>query len=47
MVPLSIYNKKGLIKLKFGLAKGRKKFDKREIIKKREDQRRMRRHLST
>ena len=45
MVPLSIYNKKGLIKLKFCLAKGKKRYDKRQAIKKREDQRRMRRHL--
>ena len=36
LVPLELYNKKGFIKLKFGLAKGKKKIDKRELIKKRE-----------
>ncbi len=37
MVPLSMYSKKGRIKLSFALAKGKKKFDKRQTIKRRED----------
>ena len=36
LVPLELYNKRGFIKLKFGIGKGRKKVDKRELIKKRE-----------
>jgi len=34
--PLKIYAKNGKIKLEFGIAKGKKKSDKRELIKKRE-----------
>lgn len=41
LVPLSVYNKKGLIKLKFALAKGKKQRDKRETIRKREEERHM------
>ena len=36
LVALKLYNKHGKIKLKFGLGKGRKKYDKRELIKKRD-----------
>ncbi len=36
LVPLELYTKKTLIKLKFGLGKGKKQFDKRESIKKKE-----------
>ena len=36
LVPLKIYTKRSFIKLEFGVGKGRKKFDKREVIKKRE-----------
>jgi SsrA-binding protein len=42
LVPLKIYTKNGLIKLEFGLAQGRKKYDKREVIKKREVNRHLR-----
>lgn len=42
LIPLRIYNKKRLLKLELGLAKGRKKVDKREVIKKREIEREMR-----
>ncbi len=35
-IPLSIYTKKNLIKLEFAIAKGKKKYDKRETIKKRD-----------
>ncbi len=37
LVPLSVYNKQGRLKLSFALAKGKKKFDKRQVIKQRED----------
>ncbi len=37
LVPIKVYSKHGLIKLEFGIGKGKKKIDKREDIKKRED----------
>ncbi len=45
LVPLKLYTKKRLIKLEFALGKGKKKYDKREKIRKREDERGMRRVL--
>lgn len=36
LVPVKIYTKHSFIKLEFGVGKGRKKYDKRELIKKRE-----------
>jgi len=42
IVPLRAYTNRGLIKLEIGLARGRKKHDKRELIKKREVKREMR-----
>jgi len=42
MVPLKVYTKRSLIKLEFGLGKGKKKIDKRELIKKREEDRKIR-----
>jgi len=45
LVPLKIYTKRGKIKLEFGTAKGKKKVDKRELIKKREVEREMEREL--
>lgn len=39
LVPIRLYTKKRLIKVEFGLGKGKKEFDKREKIKKREDDR--------
>tara|TARA_A100001011_G_C13752492_1_gene611827 strand:+ start:220 stop:507 length:288 start_codon:yes stop_codon:yes gene_type:complete len=37
LIPISIYfNEKGLVKLKLGIAKGRKQHDKRELIKQRD-----------
>lgn len=40
LIPLSVYtNTRGIIKLRFGLARGKKKYDKREKIKEREDKR--------
>jgi len=43
IIPISVYTKKRLIKVEIGLARGRKKVDKREVIKKRETQREIRR----
>ena len=44
-MPLREYTKKGKIKLEFGIAKGRKKVDKRELIRKRETEREMEKEL--
>jgi SsrA-binding protein len=43
LIPLSVYAKGKKIKLEIGVGKGKKKFDKREDIKKREDSRSVRR----
>lgn len=45
MVPLSLYTKKSRIKLSFGLARRKKKHDKREKIRAREDERKINRAL--
>lgn len=42
LVPIKIYTKRSFIKLEFGVGKGLKKFDKREVIKKRELDRQVR-----
>jgi len=45
LMPLRVYTKRGKIKLEFGIVKGKKKFDKRELIKKRETEREIRRTM--
>ena len=45
MVPIRVYTKKRLLKLEFGLGKGKKEFDKRAKIQKRETQRNIERML--
>lgn len=45
LVPLRVYTKNRRIKMEIGLAKSRKKFDKRELIKKREAQRQIQEKL--
>lgn len=45
LVPLKLYSKHNLIKLEIGLARGKKKRDKRETIKKREAEKKIRRGL--
>ena len=45
LVPLSVYNKKGFLKVEVGLGKGRKKADKREYIKNKETNLRIRKAL--
>lgn len=47
IVPLSLYNKDRKIKISIALAKGKKKYDKRETIKKRETDREIRRSLKS
>ncbi len=46
LIPLKVYEKSGRIKLEFGLAKGKRKYDKKEKIKKRDVEREVNRELS-
>ncbi len=41
LVPIRVYSKRDKIKLEFGVGKGRRKVDKRELIKKREAKRKI------
>ena len=45
IVPLELYTKKGLVKVKLGIGRGKKKWDKRESIKQREDDRKISRAI--
>jgi len=45
LVPLKIFDKNAKIKLEFAVGKGKKKFDKREAIKKRETKREIEKEL--
>lgn len=45
IIPLSVYNKGRHLKLSIAIARGKKKADKRQDIKKRDDERRMRRDV--
>jgi SsrA-binding protein len=45
LVPLSLYFKDGWAKIELALARGRKRYDKREVIKKREVQREIRKRM--
>jgi len=45
LMPLRVYTKKGKIKLEFAIARGRKKINKKELIKKREIEREIAREL--
>lgn len=47
LMPLSMYNKGKLIKVEVGLVRGKKIFEKREEIKKREEKRELARRLKT
>jgi SsrA-binding protein len=44
-IPLKVYNKNGFIKLEIGVVRGKRKFDKRETIKKRELERKINREI--
>ena len=46
LIPLSIYTKGGLVKLEFAVARGKKKFEKRESIKKRDVKRQIHQKMS-
>ncbi len=45
LIPLSVYTKSGFLKISFGVARGLKKYDKRERIKERETKRKIERKL--
>ena len=45
LIPLSLYFKRGKAKVELALAKGKKEFDKREVIKKKEAEREIRGRL--
>jgi SsrA-binding protein len=45
IVPISVYNKNRKIKMEVALVKGKKKFDKRETLKKRDTDREIRREI--
>jgi SsrA-binding protein len=47
LVPLKLYNKAGRIKVELGLARGKRQFEKRETIKKRETNIEIRRSLKS
>jgi len=46
LIPLKVYSKNAKIKLEFGIAKGKKSFDKREAIKKKEVRREIKKAMS-
>jgi SsrA-binding protein len=46
LIPLRVYFKRNIAKLELGIARGKKSYDKREAIKKREVERQMRRENS-
>ena len=45
IIPLRVYTKHGRVKLEIALARGKKKYDKREATKKREAERKIRRAM--
>lgn len=47
IVPISVYNKGSKIKIEIAIVKGKKKFDKRETIKKRDTDREIRREMKS
>ncbi len=47
LVPIRVYTKKRLIKLEFGVGRGKKKYDKREDIKRKESKRKLNRAMKS
>jgi len=45
LVPLKVYLKRGKVKVEIGLAKGKKTYDKREALAKKDSERRLQREL--
>lgn len=46
LIPLAMYFKKGMVKIELGLARGKQAHDKRDAIKKKEQDRELRREMS-
>jgi SsrA-binding protein len=44
-IPIELYSKKGLIKIRIGICRGRKLYDKREILKKRSQEMEIKKQL--
>lgn len=47
LIPLSVYTVRRLIKIRLGLGKGKRKFDKRQVLKKREIDRKIQRAMKS
>ena len=47
IIPISVYNKKRFLKIEIAVARGKKQFDKRETIKRRESDREISRSLKS
>ena len=45
VVPLGLYEKRGLVKVELGIGRGKKKYDKRETIRRKEDERKISRAI--
>ncbi len=45
ILPLSVYTKKGKIKVELGVARGKRKYEKRELLKKKDANREMKRAM--
>lgn len=45
LIPLKMYMKRGVAKILIGIAKGKKMYDKREVLKKKEEQRERRNYI--
>lgn len=43
IIPVSLYFKNGFVKVELGLAKGKRQYDKREVLRKKEEKREMER----
>jgi SsrA-binding protein len=46
LIPLAIYFKNGMAKIEIGLARGKREYDKRQTIRRKEQDREMRRMMS-
>ena len=46
LIPLRVYFKNGIVKVELALARGKRTYDKREAIKRREAQREVERHFA-
>ena len=47
LIPLQVYTVKGFVKIEIAIGKGKKKFDKREVLKKREIDNKIRKSMKS